>query len=102
MSTGRLNLHAELVGVLGSTNVYFNPPSSINLSYPCIIYRLSNIRTRHANNKPYSLVDIYSITVIDKNPESTFPKAIANMEGCRFDRSFVADNLHHTVFTLHY
>ena len=34
----RLQLHEELCSVLGSRNVYFQPPETIKLTYPCIIY----------------------------------------------------------------
>lgn len=34
----RLNLHEEFATLLGSNNVYFQPPESVKLNYPCIKY----------------------------------------------------------------
>lgn len=98
----RADLHTLLVNLLGSSNVYFQPPESIQLSYPCIIYRRSKIDIDHANNAPYSLRDKYTITVIDANPESTIPHAIAMLTTAFHDRYYTADNLNHNVFTLYY
>ena len=38
----RLNLQDKLEEVLGSKQVYFQPPESLKLKYPCIVYSRSN------------------------------------------------------------
>ena len=38
METRRLELDADLRALLGSTNVYFQPPETKKLKYPCFIY----------------------------------------------------------------
>ena len=45
----RLELDEELVKILGSKNVYFQPPESLKLNYPAIVYSLSNISNRIYN-----------------------------------------------------
>ena len=35
----RLELHALLVELLGSTNVYYEPPETLKMSYPAIRYQ---------------------------------------------------------------
>lgn len=84
-----------------SHHVYFQPPESIKLNYPCIIYERSRIDSRFANNRPYSIDGGYSITIIDRNPDSKIPNSVANLPMCRFDRSFSTDNLYHNVFTIY-
>lgn len=96
----RTDLHTVLEGILGSDNVYFQPPSSIQMSYPCIVYQRSDIRSHHANNLPYKHKKEYTITIIDKNPDSSIPMEIAQMESASFERHFKADNLNHDVFTI--
>ena len=96
----RTDLHSLLVGLLGSTNVYFQPPESIQLSYPCIIYRRSKILAEHADNKPYNLKDQYTVTVMDPEPESTIPDAISELETAFHDRFYTFNNLNHNVFTI--
>jgi hypothetical protein len=98
----RLELHTLLESILGSTNVYFQPPESISLKYPCIIYNRDYIKTEYANNSPYTLGKRYSVTVIDKNPDSVIPDKIAAMPKCTFERHFTADNLNHDIFNLYF
>lgn len=98
----RLDLHNILVGILGSQNVYFQPPESISLSYPCIVYRRSSIRTDYANNNPYSLKKMYSVTLIEKDPDSDIPDQIASLPTAIHDRYYTTDNLNHNVFNIFY
>lgn len=98
----RLELHDVLTSILGSKFVYFQPPESVKLTYPCIIYELNNVDIKHANNKPYISTKGYSVTVIDKDPDSFIPDMIRSLALCSFDRYYTADNLNHWVFTLFY
>lgn len=98
--SNRLDLHEMLCDILGSRSVYFQPPESVRLVYPAIIYKLSNIRNRHANNRVYIQGDSYEVTVITDDPDSDIVRKISMLPNCRYDRGFVSDNLYHTVFTL--
>ena len=96
----RLELHTLLEGALGSDNVYVQPPETIRMSYPSIVYERSRIRADYADNIPYILKKQYTVTVITQDPDSTIPDTIAQMELCAHDRKFVIDNLYHDIFTL--
>lgn len=99
----RLELQNKLVELLGSDHVYFQPPSSIRLIYPCIIYNLSNIQTRKADDVSYNLDFAYDVIYIDKNPDNNFKtQMLLEFPKCRFNRFFASDNLNHYVFTLYY
>jgi hypothetical protein len=102
----RIDLGDALKGILEelglSKNVYFQPPASYKMSYPCIRYALSSESPFHANNKPYVVKKKYTITVIDKDPDSPIPDKVAMLPGCRFDRPYESNNLHHFVFTINY
>ena len=78
MSSNRLKLHDKLVEALGSRNVYFQPPKNIQMKYPAIVYSLSDIDTRHANDSIYLMRHAYDVTVIDKDPDSEIPDRIAH------------------------
>lgn len=95
-------LHQILVSMLGSNNVYFQPPESVKIKYPCIIYSLSDDIVSHADNVKYLQKKRYSITVIDKNPDSLIPDKINTIQYCSFDRFYISDNLNHFVFNLYY
>ena len=99
----RLELHGELCGILGSSYVYFQPPSSVKLTYPCIIYSKSNVDTKHANNSIYRATDRYEIIVIGLDPDTDLADRILHcFPMCSFDRRYVKDNLYHDVLTLYY
>ena len=99
----RLELHEELCALLGSRDVYFQPPESVRLKYPCIVYSLSGVNKINANNKHYKLDKRYEITVIDSDPDSEFSdKILEHFQMCSFDRAFVSDNLNHWVHSLYY
>ena len=98
----RLNLQTLLETLLGSKNVYFQPPPSFIMQYPCIVYSLNNIKTDHADNRPYNLKKRYAITVIDSNPDSILIDKISVLPACSFERAFTADKLNHTVFNIYY
>lgn len=96
----RLDLQVILVGLLGSRHVYFQPPPSITLVYPCIIYKRRDEDVIHAGNQPYHRRKQYEIKVIDRNPDSLIPDKIADLPLCTFDRHYTADDLNHDVYKL--
>lgn len=98
----RLNLQKLLESILGSRNVYFQPPESIKLVYPCIIYERNDGRSFHADDDLYNYRKSYTITVIDKNPDSIFPDELEKLRYCSMDRYYSADNLNHWIFTIYY
>lgn len=99
----RLDLQKKLEEVLGTRNVYFQPPESIKLNYPCVIYDLSNEKNLFADDIIYKSKNIYTITIIDKNPDSLLPHKIRDSFCyCNFNRAYSADNLHHFVYELYY
>lgn len=81
--------------------VYFQPPETIKLSYPCIIYELNDYNLIKADNGNHMVRESYSITLITKLPDETFSKKILNLPMCRFNRVFVNDGLYHYVFTIY-
>lgn len=98
----RLELQTRLEDILGSRNCYFQPPASVQMKYPAIVYSLSNIEKLHANDDMYKPLMAYSVTLIDKNPDTQFLVEILKLPYCRFDRFYAADNLNHWVFTLYH
>jgi len=96
----RLELQTILETLLGTRNVYFQPPQSFKMAYPCIVYRRDDLRSRFADNSLYNFDIRYQITVIDRDPDSDIPHKVAALPKCSFDRFFVADNLNHDVFNL--
>lgn len=98
----RLKLQTLFEELLGSKNVYYQPPSSLMMRYPAIVYSRSNIENFHADNGVYSQATAYMVTVIDYNPDSEIVQKVSMLPGCMYDRHYSADNLNHDVFTLYY
>lgn len=96
----RLELHEILCSLLGSRNVYYQPPATVRMKYPCIVYSPQAMTSRHADNKPYNIIDRYRVVIIDQDPDSILPKKIAQLQGARAAQPYTADNLHHWPFDL--
>lgn len=98
----RIELHHILKDLLGSSNVYFQPPESVQLKYPCIIYNRDQMDTQFATNSPYTITARYQVTAIYRDPDDELPFKIACLPMCLFDRHFTADNLNHDIFNLYF
>lgn len=98
----RLQLHSILSAIPGVKKAYFQPPETVKMDYPCIVYQRSDIETEFADDNPYISNVQYQVTVIDADPDSSIPGKISVMPKCTFDRGFTASNLNHTVFNLFY
>jgi hypothetical protein len=98
----RLELQQRLEQVLGSSEVYFQPPTNIQLQYPCIIYKRSRMDTNFADNNPYTHTRQYTVTIIARDPDTSLVSAVAALPRCTHDTFFTADNLNHDVFSLYF
>lgn len=98
----RYELHEVLCDILGSRNVYFQPPENVKLKFPCIVYERSDIRNNNAENEVYRQTHHYMITVIDQNPDSNYVESLSILPKIRFNRHFVVDGLNHDVFSIYY
>ena len=76
----RLDLQTRLESIPGVRKVYFQPPESIKIDYPCIIYERSRINTKFADNLHYIDKTGYTVTVIDRNPDSAIPAYVGQFE----------------------
>lgn len=98
----RLELHEMLCDALGSRNVYFQPPASVKINYPAIVYSRDDINNNFANDGVYSQSYSYEVIVIDSDPDSTIVDAVSMLPKCRFSRHYTSDNLNHDAFIIYY
>lgn len=94
----RAELQTLLEGLL--ERVYFQPPATVKMEYPCIVYKRDYARTTFADDKPYKRVKRYQVIVIDRDPDSVIPDKVGALPMCVYDRFYTADNLNHDVFKL--
>lgn len=98
----RLELQTKLEELLGSRNVYYQPPESISMNYPAIVYSRDEIDKKSANNSTYLLTNRYEVIVIDRLPDNPVIKKLMQLPMCNYERGYKNDNLNHDVLTLYY
>lgn len=100
----RVDLQNLFELTLGSENVYFQPPPTISMNYPCIVYSRDSdpYGTTFADDIPYSNIHRYKVTVIDPDPDSDIPDKIGAFPMCIPENTFTVDNLNHYVYNLYY
>lgn len=107
MAGSRLALHDIFIDILGTrgqpvSRVYFQPPPTVKMEYPCIIYKRSNRRDFFSNDRIYINMKRYLVTIVDKNPDSLLPEKVAELRYCAFSEHFATDGLNHDVYTLYF
>lgn len=101
--SSRLELQAVFEEILGSRNVYFQPPPTVKMQYDAIRYELSGKDLKRANDRIYGFTNEYNGVVITRDPDTTIPDNIlSHFQMCSFGRPYIADNLNHYPFTLYY
>lgn len=98
----RLELQSKLEELLGCKHVYYQPPESVKMEYPAIVYSKSRIDIKLANDAIYSKRIQYSVTVISKKVDEPVVDKLLELPYCSYDRSFKSDNLNHDVLTLYF
>lgn len=102
MARSRTDFHEVLCELIGNRNVYFQPPSTVQMKYPCLVYSLNNVDVRNADDTKYLTKTRYSVTAISRNPDDDLYKRLLELPYSSFDRPYVADNLNHWVITIYY
>lgn len=99
----RQMMQTKLETLLGSRNVYFAPPESVKMKYPCFVYNYSRFSTRRANDKAYTVIPHYDVTYISKNPDSgMIERMLEAYEMCSHIDSYMTENLNHDKFDVYY
>lgn len=83
-------------------NVYYEPPPTVHMEYPCIVYSRGSNSVQHAGNLPYRIDTRYILTAIDEDPDGDIVTKLEMLPMCTYDRHFTVDGLNHDVFTLFY
>lgn len=98
----RVELQSKLEELLGSKNVYYQPPESLKMSYPAIVYSKSKISKTHADNAAYRMMTSYDLTVIASRPDNPVILKLLELPYCSYDRPYKSDNLYHDSLTLYF
>ena len=98
----RFELQDKLEEILGSKHVYFQPPASIRMTYPAIVYELDFVHGPKADDKTYVQHRRYAVKYISRDPDNSVIDTMLELPYCSFDRRFVIDNLYHDCFDLYF
>ena len=98
----RMQLQVELERLVGR-NVYFQPPASVQLVYPCVIYSLSAGDIKRADNSVYTYTNRFELIFIYRQSNlEIIEKVLQAFPMCSVSRVYIIDNLYHYVFNLYY
>lgn len=103
MVRDRKELGKKFRQILGNNNVYFSPPDSKQMRYPCIRYNFASAVSQHADNRLYKLNLRYEVILITKSVDDLdLVEKMLELPMCSMDRQYFADGLNHYVFTIYY
>jgi hypothetical protein len=100
MARSQSDLQVILTGLDGVQAAYFQPGQNVTIQDPCIVYERDDSWAAFADNVKHLLKKRYTVTVVDRMPDSPIPDQVENLPYSRFDRFFVANGLNHFVFQL--
>lgn len=99
----RLEFHQALQTATCLKNLYYQPPETVKMKYPCLVYQKEAIDSQYADDMAYRSMNRYQVTVIDRVVDSPYTTALLDgFQYTRFSRHYAVDNLHHDVLTIYY
>ena len=98
----RIELQMLLENLLGSKNVYYQPPENLKINYPAIIYSKNSINKTNADDVGYRFATRYDLTVVDRRPDNPVILKLLELSYCSYDRHYPSDNLHHDSLTIYF
>ena len=102
MARSRLEFHEILCDILGSRNVYFQPPPTIQMKYDAIVYSLDDIDTKNANDTKYIKNRRYFVRVISRKADNDLVDKILDLPKSSLSRAYTSDNLYYWAFEVYF
>lgn len=97
----REEFHEVLCDILGSRQVYFQPPASLTIKYPAIIYKLDKIKTKRADDDLYLYDKCMAVTLVHKDPDNDIYEKLLKLPKSSFNTFYTKDNLNHYSFSIY-
>ena len=93
----RQKLHKQLELALGSKRVYYQPPPSVKLEYPCIIYSKTDRELLRADDSVYKSFDRYQVVVLYTDPDLEATDHVLSLPWATYNRHYAVNNVYHDV-----
>ena len=88
---------------LSEGHIYFQPPESLRMVYPALVYNVSRRDYEQADNQLYAQFLIWDLTWISKTPlDFVVDALLSQLECCVPTREYVSDGLYHTQLSLYF
>jgi hypothetical protein len=98
----RLEFQAVLEGLQDGVHVYFQPPPDIQMIFPAIVYNRDYRLNQFADNLVYSGIRRYSVTIIDKDPDSNLVDMVSDLPQARYVRHYTTEGLNHDIINVYF
>lgn len=85
--------------------VYYDPPTSIQMQYPCFRFTMNNTDSKYADNIHYINTKRWALTYITRDVEEidmVIKKVLDAFKYCTHETTFKSDNLNNVVFNLYF
>ena len=98
----RIELNTKLRSII--PNVYFQPPANVSMVYPCIVYHKAPPKDSFANDQTYISKQKYTLTVMDRDPDTTIPESIKQifLKNIQIVNYATVSGLNHIYLELYY
>ena len=98
----RIDLQSKLEELLGSRNVYYNPPATLKMQYNAIRYSLGVQQATYADDRKYKKMNRYELIVITRESDPEVVDKLLELPYCSMGTPYKADNLNHYPLTLYW
>lgn len=98
----RIDLQSKLEELLGSRNVYYNPPATLKMQYNAIRYSLGAAQATYADDRKYKNMNRYELIVIARESDPEVVDKLLELPYCSMGTPYKADNLNHYPLTLYW
>ena len=98
----RLEFQALLETLLGTRNVYFQPPEGFQMRYPCIVYSRDQMDEKFADDLLYSKTVCYRVMILDRDPDSAVPDKVAELRFSSFVTHYKVDQVNHDIYNVYF
>lgn len=99
----RVDIQEKFKFLLGSNNVYYQPPANLKMKYPAIVYSLDGLDVKHFDNKRLINKNCFSVTHIYRNEsENLVETMLKNFEYISFDNRSIVDGIYNDHYTIYW
>ena len=99
----RVDIQEKFKFLLGSNNVYYQPPANLKMKYPAIVYSLDGLDVKRFDNRRLINKNCFSVTHIYRNEsENLVETMLKNFEYISFDNRSIVDGIYNDHYTIYW